>query len=185
MCASSARNFNWSARTAVLSHSGLPLPYCGPSSDARVTYARYIASRIATVFRVLHHREIRREVQREFVAGLAFAFGRFFRGFDHVFGQAGELRFVAGFDDVGVRVGRIEHVIGKRLRQRRLLFLQFGETRLLVFRQFGAGQAEIAQRIAEDFLALAGQRREIARSRSAPCTFRTARDSGRRSTRIR
>lgn len=31
----------------VLSQSALPSPYCGPSSDARVTYARYIASRIA------------------------------------------------------------------------------------------------------------------------------------------
>ena len=43
-------------------------------------------------------------------------------------------------------------MIGECLRQRGLLFLQFGEARLLVLGQLGARQAEIAQRVVEIFL---------------------------------
>ncbi len=99
-------------------------------------------------------------MQREFPAGLAVAFSRFARGFDYVGGQAGE--FFLRLREVRVGVGRVEHMVRKRLRQRRLALLQFGEARFLLFGQFRARQAEIAQRVIEDLPALARQQREVA-----------------------
>ncbi len=73
--------------------------------------------------------------------------------------QAGELGFVG--DDLGEGVGRVEQVfreLGGELRQ---LFHDRLEARLLIFRQFGAAQAEIADFVIDDLLLLDGKRRVL------------------------
>lgn len=84
-------------------------------------------------------------MQRELPAVLAFLLRGFACGFDRVIGQAREIAFLR--DDVGIRVGRIENMIRKRLGKRGLFFLQLSEARLAVFGQFRTGQAEVAQRV--------------------------------------
>ena len=92
---------------------------------------------------VLQDREIGREMQREFVAGLTVFLRRMPRGFTRIFRQAVELGFV--FAQVGVGIGRVEHVVRKRLPQLSLPLLQRGEPRFIGLRQFGARQPETAQ----------------------------------------
>jgi hypothetical protein len=72
-----------------------------------------------------------------------------FRGLRAIVGQAGEPGLVG--DDLGEGVGRVEQVfreLGGKLRQ---LFHDRLEARLLVFRQFGAGQAEVADSLSTTF----------------------------------
>ena len=85
---------------------------------------------------------------------------RFFSGFaggvPGVVRQAGEQAFVG--DDLGEGVGRVEDVfreLGGKLRQ---LFHDRLEARLLVFRQFGAAETEIADLVIDDLLAFGGER---------------------------
>ena len=73
-----------------------------------------------------------------------------------IVGQAGEQGFVG--DNFGKGVGRVEQVLGKLGRQLRQLFHDGLEARLLVFRQFGAGQAEIAHFVVDDLFLFDGQR---------------------------
>ena len=56
------------------------------------------------------------------------------------------------------RVGRVEQVLGELGRQAGEFFLDFLEARLLVFGQFGAGQAEVAQFVVDDLLLRSRQR---------------------------
>jgi len=98
-------------------------------------------------------------MQGEFPAGTIVLCRRLARGGFGVFRQADE--FVGIIDPFGIRIGGVEHVFGKLRAQRRQLFLDFLEARLLRVRQRRTRQAEIAQRIAHDFLPRRAQRGEF------------------------
>ena len=96
-------------------------------------------------------------MQREFPAGDAGLLGGGLRGLDDVGRQAGEPGLVA--DDLGEGVGRVEQIfreLGGKLRQ---LLHDRLEARLPVFRQFGAGQAEIADFVIDNLFLFDGKRR--------------------------
>ncbi len=98
-------------------------------------------------------------MQREFPALDAGFFGSGSGSLFRVVRQAGELGFVG--DDFGEGIGRVEQVfreLGGKLRQ---FFHDHLEARLLLFRQFGAGQAEIAHLVIDDLLLFDGERRVL------------------------
>ena len=76
---------------------------------------------------------------------------------NHIVGQAGQTCDIINQQFIGI--GCIKHVLGKLGRQRGLLFLNFGEAGFLSVRQFSAAQAEITQRVLDDFLARRRQAR--------------------------
>ena len=71
-------------------------------------------------------------------------------------GQPGQARFV--FYHERKRVGRIQHIFRKARAEQGLFFGNLFETGLLVLRQFGAGETEVAQFVLNDFFACRGQR---------------------------
>jgi hypothetical protein len=81
-------------------------------------------------------------VQRELPAVKARLFGGFAGGVPGVIRQAGEHGFVG--DDLGEGVGGVEQVFRELGGQLRQFFHDGLEARLLVFRQFGAAEAEVA-----------------------------------------
>ena len=111
------------------------------------------------VVAVLQHGEVAGEVQSELVALLAFGLRGGPRGFLRVVGHAGHLG-CAGV--VRVTVGRVEHVLGELLPQRRQLFLHLLETLLGGALQLGARQHEVAHRVRQR---LAARRAERGRRR--------------------
>ncbi|KAF1858236.1 hypothetical protein Lal_00014736 [Lupinus albus] len=106
----------------------------------------------------LQDREVGREVQAELPARLAVPFRRGAGGRLDVVRQAGQVGLVR--DEQLVVVGRVQHVFREARGQLRLLFLDLGEAFLLLFRQLGAAQAEVAQRVVDDALARRRERRE-------------------------
>jgi hypothetical protein len=95
-------------------------------------------------------------VQRELPAVDTGLFGGFAGGVLGVGGQAGEQGFVG--DDFGEGVGRVEQVFGELGGQLRQFFHDGLEARLLVFRQFGAAEAEVADFVVDDLFLFGGQR---------------------------
>ena len=115
------------------------------------------------VFGILHDRIERREVQGEFIPALVFVLCHGTRDVQIVFGQALQIGFV--FNQQLEMVGRVQHVFGKTGGKRSHFFLNVGKLLLLVFRQFGATETEIAQGIVDDpFLGVikAVERRAVA-----------------------
>src|SRR5881398_2126228 len=70
------------------------------------------------------------------------------RSLRHVLGKPGNSFLVAHDRE---RVGRVEQVLGELRSQPCQLLLDRGEARLPVRRQLGASQAEVAQRVVDDF----------------------------------
>ena len=126
--------------------------------------AVHLLAQVAVVG-VLHHRQVGRHVQGELPARLAIGLGRRFHHGQHVVRHAGEL---GGIVDIQREVvGGVEQVfleLGGQLRQ---FFLHLHEAGLLVGRQLGAAEAEIAQLVVDDLPARGGQRGEIGRAFSA------------------
>ena len=122
---------------------------------ARRVGAVHAGAQLAVVG-VLHQRAVGRRVQGEFPALDTRFFSGFAGGVPGVVRQAGEQAFVG--DDLGEGVGRVEDVfreLGGDLRQ---LFHDRLEARFLVFRQFSAAEAEIADLVVDDLPAFGGER---------------------------
>ena len=100
-------------------------------------------------------------MQREFPAGLSVFLGGFARGLANVVGDAGELGLVG--NELGEGIGRVEQVLGELRGEAREFLRDRLEARLLVFRQLGAGQAEVADLVVDD-LALRRRQRGVFRT---------------------
>jgi hypothetical protein len=100
------------------------------------------------VIGVLHHRHVGGRVQGELPALLVIFLRRLARGLQDILWNSPGLLFI----HVNRKsVGRIQQVLGKLRRQPGELFLNRGVAALLVGRQLGAAEAEIAQGILDDF----------------------------------
>ena len=111
------------------------------------------------VIGVLHHRQVRRKVQRELPAIAAVGLRGLARRLARIGRQAVEAGLVV--DEQPERIGRVEHVLGELLRERRVPILDFGETLARRRDQFGATEAEVAQRVLDGPAARRAQRGEF------------------------
>ncbi len=118
--------------------------------SARCVGAVHALAQVA-VFGILHEWTVGRCMQGELPAVQTGFLSDLAGGFLGVVRQAGEFRLVG--DDFGEGVGRIEQVFRELGRQLGEFFGNGQEAWLLVFRQFGAAQAEVAQLVLDDLLA--------------------------------
>jgi len=117
---------------------------------------------------VLHHRQVRRHVQREFPAVVAILLGCLGRGLAGVVGQAGQFGLVA--HQFGKGVGGVEQVFREFGRKLRKFLRNRLEARLLIVAQLRAGEPEIANLVVDD--ALPGWRKPGVFSAPGDCLVR-------------
>ena len=102
-------------------------------------------------------------MQRELPARLAFFLRRCTRRCDGIIRQTSEICCIG--NPFSIRIGSIQHILGKLCSEGREFFLDSLETRLFVFRQFCARQPKIAQFIVDDFFARSGERTKFTTTR--------------------
>ena len=110
-------------------------------------------------FRVLHDRQVGGHVQREFPAGHTILVSGSARRLDDVVRNAGQFGLVG--DDLGEGVGGVEQVFRELRRKASQFFLYGLKARLGGFRQFGAGEAEVADLVVDDPALRNGQAGEV------------------------
>ena len=94
--------------------------------------------------RKLHHGQVGRDLEREFVAFLAISLGSSLGGLLHIFGHTVE--FLLG-GVVGPVVGGIQRVFAELLRQLGAALLNLGKALTVCTLQLSAGEHKAAQRI--------------------------------------